>query len=439
MLDQHFARLSPLEREVMNWLAIEREPVDLATLLDELVHSPSRRVVLETLRSLHRRSLLERDGERLSLQNVVLEYTTDRLVEDFGFWMDRGAIENPKSAIINRFALVKAQAKEYVRASQRRMLLQPVADQLAARLGVAGAVHQLQRLLAHLRQAALRAPGYAAANLLHLLSHLGEDLRGYDFSHLSLRQADLRGVRLPQANLAGADLTGARFTETLGLVRGLAFSPNGEFLVVGTRGGEITTWRLADYQLCQVIQAHTQTVNHLAFYPKPVDTSSTGASEGELLASVADDQTAALWAFEPGEGRIHLLRRLRGHTEPVSRAAFHPDGKLLTTAGDDGAIRLWSVAGAGHGQPEQAVLHSERLWKIAFSPRPEGPRQTLAGASQQDGAVVGYGGVDRPWAAGWPQRCRDCLCLQPAPRGPPPDAGRGQPGRDGMSVGLGAA
>ena len=39
---------------------------------------------------------------------------------------------------LNRFALLKAQAKEYVRQSQARLILQPVAERLLARLGKEG-------------------------------------------------------------------------------------------------------------------------------------------------------------------------------------------------------------------------------------------------------------------------------------------------------------
>ena len=67
-------------------LAVEREPVRLAALLDALGPSAGRAVVLEAVEALRRRSLVERavtvGPAVFTLQSVVLEYVTDRLVEN---------------------------------------------------------------------------------------------------------------------------------------------------------------------------------------------------------------------------------------------------------------------------------------------------------------------------------------------------------------------
>jgi WD40 repeat protein len=57
---------------------------------------------------------------------------------------------------------------------------------------------------------------------------------------------------------------------------------------------------------------------------------------------------------------------LRGHTDEVFAAAFHPDGTRLATAGRDRAIWLWDLA---RGE-EVARLpgHATYVWSLAFSP-----------------------------------------------------------------------
>jgi DNA-binding SARP family transcriptional activator len=82
VLDQQFARLSALEQEVLFWLAIERDPITLRTLEADIVHLTRQRALLEAVRSLQRRSLLETSGDGFTLQHVVLEYVTDRLIEE---------------------------------------------------------------------------------------------------------------------------------------------------------------------------------------------------------------------------------------------------------------------------------------------------------------------------------------------------------------------
>src|SRR5436305_11591158 len=79
-LDQQFERLSPLEQDILYWLAIEREAISLHTLQENLVRPPSRKELQEALGSLRRRHLMEATDHGFILQNVVMEYLTDRLI-----------------------------------------------------------------------------------------------------------------------------------------------------------------------------------------------------------------------------------------------------------------------------------------------------------------------------------------------------------------------
>src|SRR5262245_64715490 len=108
-----------------------------------------------------------------------MEFLTDYLVENIC-----REIQNPKSKIqnLNRYALIKAQAKEYVRASQTRLILKPVAERLLAALGPAGLEARLKAIVEALRPAGPGQPGYAAGNLLNLLVQLNFELLAYDFS-----------------------------------------------------------------------------------------------------------------------------------------------------------------------------------------------------------------------------------------------------------------
>ena len=81
LLAEQFERFTKLEQEIMTWLAIEREVIGAEQLQANLLQSPLQRELLERLRALRRRSLLERGETGFTLQNVVMEYVTDRLVE----------------------------------------------------------------------------------------------------------------------------------------------------------------------------------------------------------------------------------------------------------------------------------------------------------------------------------------------------------------------
>ena len=87
------------------------------------------------------------DGTQLALQNVVMEYLTDRLVTTLN-----EEIESGRMVWLHRYALVKAQSQEHVQESQRRLLLAPVARRLVDARGRSGAIEHLRDLLAGLRR-----------------------------------------------------------------------------------------------------------------------------------------------------------------------------------------------------------------------------------------------------------------------------------------------
>lgn len=125
LLARQFNRLSELEKQVMYWLAINREPVSFQELQADLVPKISDSKLLENLASLKRRSLIERNSTSFTQQPVVMEYMTERLIEQVC-----QEITTEEIALLMSHALIKATAKDYVRASQIRVILEPIADRI---------------------------------------------------------------------------------------------------------------------------------------------------------------------------------------------------------------------------------------------------------------------------------------------------------------------
>src|SRR5437588_4757832 len=112
LLDEQYARLADLERTLLCWLAILREPVSIDELLLLLVTPISRSQVLEAIEALHRRSLIER-GQRpvsFTLQSVVLEYMTARLITEAASEIKHGQL-----ARLIEHGLELSSVKEYIR------------------------------------------------------------------------------------------------------------------------------------------------------------------------------------------------------------------------------------------------------------------------------------------------------------------------------------
>ena len=203
VLRQQVGRLTPLEHLLLTWLAVLREWTTLDTLVQVLHPRVLRTQVLEALEALSRRSLVER-GQQASfgLQSVVMEYLTDELGERLA---EEIVLGEPQQ--LRQVALAQAQAKNYVREIQVRLLVFPLLKRLRAELGAdAQAEAHLQRLLAQFRYENAATQGYGPANVITLLKALRGHLRGLNLSRLSIRGAYLQGAELQDANLTGAQL-----------------------------------------------------------------------------------------------------------------------------------------------------------------------------------------------------------------------------------------
>jgi len=95
---------------------------------------------------------------------------------------------------------------------------------------------------------------------------------------------------------------------------------------------------------------HTGPVNRVVYSP-----------DGKLLASASEDRTVKLWDIATGT----LQQTLTGHGGPVETMAFSPDSQTLISGDVDGTIRLWDVAA---GAPFWVFALAENVSAVAFSP-----------------------------------------------------------------------
>lgn len=117
-------------------------------------------------------------------------------------------------------------------------------------------------------------------------------------------------------------------TGNTGPVYSIAFSPDGSTLASGGYDKTIRLWNVSKGTPEQTLIGHTESVTRVTFSP-----------DGQTLASVSWDKTVRLWNIVTAKNQ-HTLTA--GDTFGFSSVAFHPDGKMIATGGED--IRFWDVS-----------------------------------------------------------------------------------------------
>lgn len=366
-LSQQFERLSPLELTLLYWLAVKRTWVSIQDLSRSLYPGVSQAKLLEALESLSWRSMIEVRAGQYTLQPMVMEYVTEQLIDEISQDLSQGVTQGtmtggetemsaappPPLPLFHRLALLTTTAHDYIRNSQRALILQPIADRLKTKFSVAGSLAaHLKVILQQLRANLLLAQGYGAGNCLNLYQQLQIDICGIDVSHLTIRQADLRQCTLRNSNCSQARFLDTLFLQSFGSVTTVSLSPNGAHLVTGDSHNEIRLWQIQDGQLLLTMQGHTGWIFDLAFSP-----------DNAQLASSSVDYTVKVWDLETGT----CLRTLRGHRSAIWSVAFSPDGHTLASGSDDQTVRLWDA----HTGRCLQVLPGQQSWVrgLAFNPQ----------------------------------------------------------------------
>lgn len=280
LLERQFNRLSESEKDIMYWLAINRDFVSLSELQEDIVSPAAKRELPDILNSLIRKSLIETSGAGYTLQLVVMEYVTERLIAQFF-----EEIITNKIKFFNTHALLKALAKDYVRKAQVRFIIQPIWDSLIADLGNQNHLEaKLKQILSTRQEESPREPEYVGGNIINLLSQMQANLRGYDFSNLAIWQAYLQDVNLHEVNFADAEIVNSV------VVWSVAFNPDGNLLVIGSNNCTIKIWNIHTNQCVCELQGHTERVYSVAFSP-----------DGKLVASGSSDRTVRIWDVDTGQ------------------------------------------------------------------------------------------------------------------------------------------
>ncbi len=358
LLTNQFDRLSPTEIAIMYWLTIHREPVTPQTIATNILNTPLK-TIISVIDSLLDRSLIQATEQGFTLQNVVMEYVTDRFIQHISQELITHQFD-----LFRTHAIMQATTKEYIRETQKRLLLEPIIYNLGGHQHPQIIEKKLCTIIHHFRQTQNNTKisantnvliGYAIGNIINLLVTAQIDLSSYDFSYLPINHAYLQGVNLLNVNFSYCHLENTIFSQSLGSIFTVTFSPDQTILATGGMDGQVRLWRVADGQQIYAWQAHGDWIRNITFSP-----------DGKLLASCSNDRTVKVWKIHTWE-QIDCLKIFRGHTDWVWSARFVSIKGLLflISVSNDRTARVWNVLLGTclftFHQPEELV------WSVAFS------------------------------------------------------------------------
>ena len=146
-----------------------------------------------------------------------------------------------------------------------------------------------------------------------------------------------------------------QFTDPVGAVNGLAFSPNGKtlFLAGGEAGlrGELRVYDLNSGKLDFEVGLSSEVLTGLAVHPDGDRVALCGMDR--LVRVYSTRKKAEAWSF-------------RGHSDFVWGVAFSRDGRKLASFSKDKSVKIWD---AETGKVEKTLTsHKDEVLAAAFSP-----------------------------------------------------------------------
>ena len=113
----------------------------------------------------------------------------------------------------------------------------------------------------------------------------------------------------------------------------------------------------------RTLRGHTRPIGRIAWSP-----------DGRMLASPSQDATVRIWDAETGE----CMRVIDGHKDKVWDLAYDPSGSMLASASEDRSVKLWEPE--REGMLRALKEHNDGVWAVAFNPK--GGILASAGADQ---------------------------------------------------------
>ena len=356
LLNQHFERLSELEKKIMVWLAVNQDWTNVKKLETDILPAVSKVNLLESLEALIWRSLVNKKLSMYTVEPLIMEYTLNYLIEE--------VVTELTTTNLNLFvthSLIITTGKRSIKERQNQLIIEPIARQLSKIFSSTQALEkQLLLILNKLQANENLLCSYAIENLINLCMKLEIDLMVGDLYYHKIECRQSANIYSQKA-IEVLSKTNHKNSEFCALVPG-KICPASQ--TDRHRCHENNESELVDNNSCicptnfvdlsdqnyQGAQKQQQEENILGSpmllekmqIPTLDNISVIASSPNKEFLAIAD-----LWGnvrllpmvnFQP---HPHIV--LKGHTQEIHYIVWSPDGNLLATGSDDLTVRLWDI------------------------------------------------------------------------------------------------
>jgi WD40 repeat protein len=171
-----------------------------------------------------------------------------------------------------------------------------------------------------------RYSAYGASNIINLLLACQIDLNQYNWRDRYLRAIDFQNLNLQDLDFSGSTFDRCRFSQGMGTLLGLVFSPDGKLIAASDTSFQIKIWSVADNSEIALLRGHQGWVWDVTFSP-----------DSRYLASGSSDRTLRIWDVKSGE----CLQAIDAHDDWVWKIGFLFSNQLIMSLGADRYVKVW--------------------------------------------------------------------------------------------------
>ncbi len=130
--------------------------------------------------------------------------------------------------------------------------------------------------------------------------------------------------------LLDADRTLETLNPEADAVNALAFSPNGNWLLSGTKNAHLQVWDWPNRKLVEQIPAHNFALYGIQF-----------TEDGRHFITISRDKTIKLWDAESFGVMQRVDKETSGHLNSVNSGFYDPNSGMFISGSDDRSVMAW--------------------------------------------------------------------------------------------------